>query len=231
MRHVSSVRLLSVLAVLLVFAGCAAKKEVAEVVQSKTIVFFGDSITKGHAVNEATESFYARIEKIMNSGLYGLVRTVNAGVNGDDSTLGLMRVSSDVSSHNPDIVVIAFGLNDCRNRGIDLRLFRDNLQNIIAAMPSKTTVILATSNSYLDIGNTPWGDLNETLDPFMDEIRNIAKERNLALIDVHDAWLTQIKQDNRHMESYYADPSHPSAKGHGIIFESYMNALRRVVMD
>ncbi len=220
-----------VLALLLVVAGCMTKKEVKTVTQPKTIVFFGDSVTRGYGVDSTKESFFARIEKIMGSGLYGPVRVINAGVNGDDSGEALTRVSRDVTAVNPDIAVIAFGLNDCQNRSMNTDYFKENILNIIAAMPSKTTVLLATSNSFLDTGNSQWEDLNASLEPYMDVVREIAKERKLGLIDVNYTWQTQIKQDSRHMESYYVDPTHPSAKGHGIIYETYMNVLRRTLMD
>ena len=191
---------------------------------------FGDSVVYGHGVDAETESFYSRIANIMKSGIYGDVKTVNAGMSGDDTSEALRRVTTDVTAHNPDIVIIAFGLNDCMNRTMTTENFRHNIENMIAAMPSKTQVILATSNSFLETGRSAWEDLNDSLDPFMMEIRAIARDRALTLIDVHDAWKDQLKQDQRHIESYYIDPTHPSAKGHGVIYEVYMNALRRILM-
>ena len=213
-----------------IVAGCGKKPEIKPEKPKRSIVFFGDSVTYGYGVDSEKDSYYARISKVMRSGLFGDVTTVNAGVSGDDTAEGLSRVTTDVTAHNPDIVIMAFGLNDCQNRGMTTEEFHRNITNMIAAMPSKTQVILATSNSFLETGQSTWEDLNDSLDPFMDEIRTIARERELSLIDINRIWKDQLKRDSRHMESFYVDPTHPSAKGHGVIYEAYMNVLRRILM-
>jgi len=212
-----------------VSTSCGRKPETVREEKKTTIVFFGDSVTNGYGVDEETESFYARIAKIMVSGMYGNVTTVNAGVNGDDTSEALRRVTRDVTSHNPDYVVIAFGLNDCQNRSITPEMYQRNIANMIAAMPGKTRVILATSNSFLETGQSLWKDLNDSLEPYMDSLRSLARERDLTLIDVHTAWENQLRQDQRHMETLYVDPTHPSAQGHRLIYEVYMNTLRRIL--
>jgi len=213
----------------IMFSGCGKKPEMIRFAP-RTVVFFGDSITFGYGVDTQTESFYALISKIMKAGLYGDVKTVNAGVSGDDTSEALERISTDVITHNPDIVVIAFGLNDCQNNSMTTRKFRENTNAMIAALPSKTEVILATSNTFLDTGRSLWKDLNGSLEPYMEEVRNIAREKGIRLIDVNDAWKEHLTKDQRHMETLYFDPTHPSAKGHRIIYETYMDVLRRVLM-
>jgi len=211
-------------------SGCGKKPEV-KVEPVRTIVFFGDSVTYGYGVDPDTQSFYSRIRNIMNTGMYGNVRTVNAGVSGDDTSEALARLAGDVTVHDPDIVVIAFGLNDCQNRTMTPEKFRDNITKMISSMPAKTTVILATSNSFLDTGQPVYERLNESLEPYMEEMRRIARERKLRLIDVHSIWKEHLKQDRMHVEQYYVDPTHPSAKGHGLIYEAYMNVLRKVLVQ
>lgn len=214
---------------ILAVVGCGKKPEPAAAQKERTVVFFGDSIVYGYGVNRETESFYARIEKVMVAGLFGPVKTINAGVSGNDTDEALRRVTNDVTVHNPDIVIIAFGLNDCQNRAMTVERFRANIENIIAAMPAKTKVVLATSNSFLESGQSMWEDLNDSLEPFMAEIRTLAAEKKYPLIDVNSLWNEQLDRDNRHLESYYVDPTHPSAKGHGLIYEAYMGVLRRML--
>jgi len=213
-----------------IISGCGKKPEPKPERPHRSVVFFGDSVTYGYGVDGEDESYYGRISKVLRSGLFGDVTTINAGISGNDTSEGLTRVTTDVTAHNPDIVIIAFGLNDCQNRSMTTENFRSNIINMIAAMPSKTQVILATSNSFLETGQSSWEDLNDSLDPFMEEIRAIARERELPLIDVNRIWKDQLKRDSRHMESFYIDPTHPSVKGHGVIYEAYMNVLRRILM-
>lgn len=214
-----------------VYSGCGKKPEPKKTqLPERTIVFFGDSIVYGYGVERDTESFYARISKIMATGLFGPVKTINAGVSGNDTDEALLRVTKDVTVHNPDVVVIAFGLNDCQNKMMTVERFRSNIENMIAAMPSKTKIVMATSNSFLESGQSVWVDMNDSLDPYMEAVRAIAMERKFQLIDVNRVWKDQLERDNRHLESYYSDPTHPSAKGHGLLYEAYMNVLRRMLM-
>ena len=217
------------LIVIIAFISGCAKKPVKVESPPYTIVFFGDSVTYGYGVDTETESFFSRIKKIMQSGMYGKVRVINSGISGDDTSEALSRVTSDVTAHNPNLVVIAFGLNDCQNKSMTSSNFRDNIHNMLAAIPSKTRVILATSNTFLDTGQSLWKDMNSSLDNYMDEIRAISSEKKLTLIDVNSVWKKQLRQDQRHMEYFYVDPTHPSAQGHRLIYETYMNVLRRVI--
>jgi acyl-CoA thioesterase-1 len=70
-----------------------------------TIVCFGDSITRGHGV-EQDQSYPAILGKMLHMSV------INAGIDGDTSTEGLKRVESDVVERGPFLVVIEFGGND-----------------------------------------------------------------------------------------------------------------------
>ena len=209
---------------LVIIISCGKKPEVKPT--SLSVVFFGDSVTFGYGIEDKAESFYTRISNIMKTGMYGNVSTVNAGVSGDDTFQALKRISSDVLIHEPDIVIIAFGLNDCQNKSITVQKFSENINAIINAIPS-AEIILATSNTFMDSGQSLWKELNDSLELYMMEIREIARVKKLTLIDVYAAWENHLRQDSRHMESMYIDATHPSAKGHSLIYETYMNVLRK----
>ena len=209
--------------------GCGKKPEKVSA-PPLTIVFFGDSVTFGYGVDTETESFYARISKVMQTGIYGEVTTINAGVSGDDTSEALKRMLTDVVVHKSDILVIAFGLNDSQNKTMTAKKFKGNISTMIDSLPPKTKVILATSNTFLDTGHPFWKNLNESHDLYMEEIRKIARERRLPIIDVMDVWKKELKRDQRHMEMMYVDTTHPSATGHKLIYETYMNVLRRMIM-
>ncbi|MCE5251004.1 SGNH/GDSL hydrolase family protein [bacterium] len=211
--------------VLLLFGGCGRKS--VKKVEPLRIVFFGDSVTYGYGVNDKTESFFARINSVMKKGVYVNVEPFNAGVNGDDTFEAITRIDS-VKALDPDIVIIAFGLNDCQVSRITPGQFRDNLIRICDSFPPETRIVLATSNSFMETGQPLWKELNSTLDIYMDEIRSIARERGYILIDVHAAWKEYLRHDSRNTETMYVDPTHPSAKGHRLIYETYMNGLRKL---
>jgi len=213
---------------IVMLSGCGKKPEIT--IPAKKIVFFGDSVTYGYGVNNTRESFYSRIDYVMKAGVYGDIVTVNAGVSGDDTSEALDRVK-DVALNNPDILVIAFGLNDCQADQVNPAEFRKNLIKLISFFPRDIKILLATSNTFMETGQPLWKDLNNALDLYMDEVKTLAKERNYPLIDVQSAWKDHLRQDSRNLESMYADPTHPSAKGHELLFETYMNVLRKIIME
>ena len=98
------------------------------------------------------------------------------------------------------------------------------------ALPKKTRVILATSNSFMDTGQEQWKELNASLDDYMDEVRKLSREKGYQLIDVHSVWKKQLRTDSRHIETLYVDPTHPSELGHKLIFETYMDVLRKMIV-
>lgn len=75
----------------------------------KTIVFIGDSITEG-AGDDERGGWTRRVEAWLPEG----VRAVHAGISGNVITDVLARFDRDVLAHQPDIVVLAIGINDSR---------------------------------------------------------------------------------------------------------------------
>lgn len=89
----------------------------------KKIVFFGDSVTEGcfelyptsygfETVRRPDKAYPSLITRTLKEKYGENIISVNAGRSGDSSKNGLERTERDVLSHKPDIVTIAFGLND-----------------------------------------------------------------------------------------------------------------------
>jgi len=78
-----------------------------------TLVVLGDSIVYGWGV-ERGESYLAVLEGLINNNAPhdALRRVVKAGVPGDTVGQGCARYERDVAIHNPNMALIAFGLND-----------------------------------------------------------------------------------------------------------------------
>ena len=77
----------------------------------RTIVVFGDSIVEGYGQPEGWPEKLGRDL----AGKYKDVHVINAGASGDTAADGLARIKNDVLDQNPDMVLIAFGLNDMKN--------------------------------------------------------------------------------------------------------------------
>lgn len=81
-----------------------------------TIVAFGDSVTHG-AVAEGEIDYetvyWNRLKKKMNNlRNFVPVNIINAGIGGITAKGSLARMDKQVLSHNPDLIIVCFGLND-----------------------------------------------------------------------------------------------------------------------
>ena len=90
-----------------------------------TIAFLGDSVTQGcfecyfdengviQTVFDAKSGYPTRIKEILNTLFPSAqINIINSGISGDNAVNGNDRFERDVASFHPDLVVVAFGLND-----------------------------------------------------------------------------------------------------------------------
>ena len=79
-----------------------------------TLVALGDSITAGWP-GPPDQAWPARLAARLRAEFPPVTwRIINAGAPGDTAPMGYARFDRQVAVHGPDIVLIAFGLNDCR---------------------------------------------------------------------------------------------------------------------
>ena len=105
-----------------------------------TIVAFGDSLTKGHGVEEE-EAYPALLEKKLTAAGYHW-RVVNAGSNGETSSRALSRVD-EVLGLKPKIVILETGANDGFRR-VEPEVTQKNIEEIVRTLEKKkVTVVLA----------------------------------------------------------------------------------------
>lgn len=168
-----------------------------------TIVAFGDSVTHG-AVGAGEidyESVYwNRLRKKINEKRnYIPVNVINAGIGGITAADSLGRLDRQVLAHNPDLVIVCFGLNDVNG---DLKTYLDALKNIfIRLQKNNTDVIFMTPNmlnTYV-AEDTPimhkeyaikTAEMQNTgrMDLFIDSAIALAKELNVAVCDCYQQW-------------------------------------------
>ena len=84
-----------------------------------TIVFYGDSITEGYNTSKFVGvAPYAERFSEMSAAYLGKlyqndkITCINTGVAGKDTAWGVQNLATSVLAHSPDLVVIAFGMND-----------------------------------------------------------------------------------------------------------------------
>jgi acyl-CoA thioesterase I len=181
---------------------------------TRSIVFFGDSLTAGYGLeNPAAESYPALIQKKLEAA--GLAwRAVNAGLSGETTSGGVRRV--DWILRQPvDIFVLALGANDGL-RGINPSVSRSNLQEIINRVRAKNPaakIVVAGMQMPPSLGE-------DYTKEFGAMFPAIARKNDATLIPF---LLEGVGARN---EFNQGDRIHPNAEGHAIIAEQVWKILR-----
>jgi acyl-CoA thioesterase-1 len=180
--------------------------------ETRTIVFFGDSITAGLGL-DPDEAFPALIQKKIDAA--GLPwRVANAGLSGETTAGGLRRL--DWILRQPvDIFVLELGGNDGL-RGIPLGTSRSNLQSMIERIRARyphVTVVLAGMQLPTNLGP-------EYTRQFAAIFTELAEVNHAPLIPFLLEGVGGVARLNQ------ADGIHPTAEGHQIVADTVWKTLK-----
>lgn len=181
-----------------------------------TIAFLGDSVTQGcfecyikkdggvETVFDKTSAYHKYLGDILTV-LFPCapVNIINAGISGDRAPLGYDRLSRDVLSHNPDLTVVCFGLNDSgwgmqginqytealdkiftdlKNSGSEVIYMTPNMQNTEVSCHIKEEAIRKVATE------TAIRQKDGVLDAYVKAGKEIARKHNVKICDVYDKW-------------------------------------------
>jgi len=203
------------------------------------IVALGDSITNAVGISgvEKRDTYRYLLQVELSKALAQKVTVINAGVNGDITTLALDRVEYDVLRHKPHYVTIMFGVNDAgyfRPDGpvgetprASAHEFEGNLRFIVSKVksidakpilvtpvPMSPSYHLANLPAYVEHG------LNYLVDEYADITRRLARELRIPLIDVH-----RVFSDDEKTQEYVPDGIHPDKRGQRLIADVFVKAF------
>lgn len=176
--------------------------------KDKTVVAFGDSIT--HMPGWVS---------MMKSELG--TEVINAGYSGDTTLLAIKRIEEDVLSHDPDVVIMNFGMNDhaevinSKQPLVSLRMYENTYRTMIKRiLKTGAKIVLVTHNGVctepgfyspglygLDYGA-------ETMHDFFDVVKSLADEFDLGFIDIYDLSVKEglskicLQYDGIHLSTY-----------------------------
>lgn len=192
-----------------------AEKESQASGKTKTILFFGDSLTAAMGL-DPEESFPAEIQqKIDSLGLN--YQVVNAGLSGETTAGGKNRINW-VLNQDVDVFVLELGANDGL-RGIPVEETRRNLQAIIDSVREKNPdveIVLAGMQIPPNMGP-------EYASEFREMFPVIAEENDLHLVPFLLEGVAGISQLNQQ------DGIHPTAEGYDIVAENVWEVLKPVL--
>lgn len=169
------------------------------------IIFYGDSITEGcnatghYKIAPNTPLFYQMVvQRLRQYYGYDTIEGVNTAVGGWSSENGKSALTEKVINHNPDLVVLAFGMND-GTHGVREETFGINidfmLQRIRNANPDCEILLVSTMLPNPDATTEQYGDFYKNQKDYLNVLNEIAAGYpGVALADVttvHEYLLTR----------------------------------------
>jgi acyl-CoA thioesterase-1 len=183
---------------------------------SKTILFFGDSLTAGYGLDDINDAFPAIVQSMVDS--LGLdYKVVNAGLSGETSAGGRSRIKW-VLNQKVNVFVLELGANDGL-RGVPLKETRENLQAIIDVVQDKepdATIILAGMQLPPNMGPAYTAEFSAI---FYD----LAEKNGLELIPFILKDVGGIPELNQE------DGIHPTIEGQKIVARNVWTVLEKVI--
>ena len=206
-----------------------------------TIVAFGDSVTHGllacDEFNYETVYWNRLRKKLLAIRDYVPVNVIDAGISGTTATQGLIRLEKQVLVHQPDLVIVCFGLNDVNGsledyltslESIFLKI-RQTGAEIIFMTPNmlNTSVVEDTPKEFYEYAIKTAKMQNEgKMDLFMDSAVQLAETMGIQVCDCYKKWKELSKtQDTTYLLANRIN--HPTAEMHELFAES----LLKIIME
>lgn len=206
-----------------------------------TIVAFGDSVTHGAVAQGEIDYegvYWNRLrKKILEKRNYVPVNVINAGIGGITASRSIQRLDKQVLAHNPDLVIVCFGLNDVNN---DLDKFLNSLRQIFTKIDSNGVDVIFMTPNMLNTyvaEDTPLEHLEYAkvtakmqndgkMDLYMEKAIELAKELNIPVCDCYGKWKEISKtQDTTMLLANRIN--HPVTEMH----ELFANGLMEIIFD
>lgn len=191
---------------------------------NEEVIVLGDSVTHGVGFSGVTEltCFVSLLQnEIREAGLSATL--TSSALDGADTGYALRRFDRMVTRLQPDILVVALGLNDARPPGnrmaCDPDAYASNLSELTErAMEIDARPILATPSPRIDVMN---GRLSfATMKPYAENARRVAEHYQLPIIDVFGSLTAQ-----NNLDSLIPDRLHPGPAAHKLIAEQFARTL------
>ncbi len=182
-----------------------------------SIVVLGDSISAGANSSQLGaappyQPAYPELLPIHWQALFGsTIQLHNLSVGGTSTDWGLAQTDKVVALH-PDLVILAFGMNDSAGRSADA--YRTNIDKMVSqietALPNAEFILVATM-----LANRGWVRLQHDLFPQYREALASLRKPGVALADLTSIWTNflKLRQD---WDQSGNGVNHPNDFGHRV---------------
>jgi lysophospholipase L1-like esterase len=158
-----------------------------------------------------------------------LATVINAGRCGDTAAAAVTRLDRDVTRFRPDLVIVAFSMNDAFQGKAGLAAFSEGIRRIVGELREKCAceVLLRTTNPVVAMnapelprghvpGEEPPGLAHEL---YAARLVKLGRELRCPVVDHYALWKGARRrrdwgQDPNHLWMRMSDAAHPNALGH-----------------
>jgi lysophospholipase L1-like esterase len=181
-----------------------------------TLIAFGDSITHGGEASAPELIFWQRwAADLRKKYPQARIAAINGATGGDPTTRGLQRLQAKVLDAQPDLVLVAFGMNDHNRRGVPLPDFERQLQEIVARIRAGTTAEIVLLSTFPP--NPQWIHSSQRMADYAAATARVAAATGCAYADVFGNW--QALAARKRPEDLLANHiNHPNDFGHWIYY-------------
>ena len=175
-----------------------------------TIVAFGDSVTHGALLfdNNYETVYWNRLRQKLNAVRnYVPVNVINAAIGGTSAKGSLARMEKQVLKHEPDLIIVCFGLNDVNG---SLESYLSAMSEIFdRSLASGADVIFMTPNMLNTsvAEDTPkcwWDYAHKTaemqnsgkMDLYINSAIELAKKKGVTVCDCYAVWKERSKTED-----------------------------------
>lgn len=181
------------------------------------IVAYGDSITAGGDATSPSLIYWQRwADDLQRRYPTAKVTAINGATGGDSTVQGLARLQSKVLVERPDLVLVAFGMNDHNKGSVSVPQFELNLREMIARIRTETGAEIILLSAFPP--NPKWKFGTQRMGTYALATEGVARATGCAFADVYSNW--QLIAARKKPEDLLGNNiNHPNDYGHGIYFE------------
>ena len=190
--------------------------------QKLTLVAFGDSITAGGEATRPELIYWQRWADSLRAKYPRTeIKAINGATGGDTTAMGLVRLEEKVIKQKPDLVLVAFGMNDHNIPGVGVPLdaFAQNLRTMIDRVRQSTDAEIILISAFPP--NPKWHFGSHRMEQYAQATEQVAREKDCAYADVFHNWQTIVEM-KKPEDLLGNNINHPNDFGHGIYYRVLM---------
>ena len=201
---------------------------------ARTLLFIGDSITDAGRRENPDElgHGYVRLLAEHFAAHEPTATVINRGIGGDKVADLVARFGADCLEHVPDLVTIYVGVNDSWHRFTRGELvteeafeqgYRHLLDELATTVPQAPVLMVIPFVADVDEERRR---IHSDLDGKVTIIRRLARERGHRIVDLEQVVATALAAGHT-PASIAEDGVHPTAPGHRLIADAWLDAAGR----